>query len=84
MNKKIKNFGGNRFIRILPEWREKIDKLAERINPGNLQEKEIVIQKISSKSISKKESCKGKKKKVKHIENNYINQVTDYLFNFFV
>ena len=73
MNKKIKNFGGNRFIRILSDRREKIDKLAERINPGNLQEKEIIIQKISSKSISKKESCKGKKKKEKHNINYYIN-----------
>ena len=68
MNKKIKNFGGDGFIRILSEWREKINKLAERINPGNLEKKEVVIKKIGSKSISEKKSSNRKKKNKKHIK----------------
>jgi len=43
MNQKIKNFGGNRFIRILPDWGEKINKLIKRINLGNFEKKEIII-----------------------------------------
>jgi hypothetical protein len=60
MDQKIIDLGGDGFVRIMSERREKIYKLAERINPGNLQKKEVIIQKISRKSISKKKSRKSK------------------------
>jgi len=43
INKKKKNIEGNRFIRILPDWGEKINKLIKRINLGNFEKKEIII-----------------------------------------
>ena len=43
MDKEIKNFSRNGFVRILPKRRKKINKLVERINPGNLEKKEIVV-----------------------------------------
>ena len=65
-NQKVKNFGGDRFIGILPERRKKINKLVQRTNSSNLQKKEIVIEKISRKSITKKKCRQSKKKEKKH------------------
>jgi predicted transcriptional regulator len=66
MDQKIIDLGGDGFIRIMSERREKIDKLTQRVNSGNLQKKEIVIKKISRKGVFEKKSGKSKKKQKKH------------------